>query len=644
MLSWLSYFAFRAVETAARILPLGVAWRVGGGLGWLALWFMPGYRKLLIRNLTIAFGREMSPEEIRKLSRKHMVYVGGNLLSGMKMPFLTPEAVLNRLEIEGLDQVKTALQKGRGAVYVVLHMGNWEILSQTKIVAGGSPSAALFQPLHNAPLNAHVMRERERIGCRMFNRQDGYQEPVSWVRNNGVLGILADQRAGDTGVWCPFFGKLASTTILPALIAKRAGSPMFPVAVLTTGPGRWKMVIGHEIPGVSRDESPEMVTVRMNERLEELVRLSPVDWFWLHNRWKPLKTEFLLTNSKRGIALSPSRGVKDLQPFEMVVRAPDSLSDSCHALPAVRSLRRGRPDARVTVLTRESLADFWRMDPEVDEVVAVPDNAGVPAAAEALKRTGRLYDAGILFSDTKDAARELVKAGIPRVTGYEGEGRKRLLDQVIQGRRKPAPVAHRTRDFLRIALRVGADVEDATLLDPLPSSETPAPAEGLVIALCPGGDGGEAARWPAERWAEAANLVTDAGVPVTWVILGSPAEAALGAQIAGLLKGGVKDLTGKTTLTELAHELRQCTAVVAHDSGPLHLAALLGVATVGIFGPTEPVQTAPQNPRHITVRRHVECGPCFLRTCPMDHRCMLEIPAARVAEAILKSLPASVGA
>lgn len=635
MTSWLAYIAFRTVETVARMLPASLAWRIGAVLGWSCLWLSPRYRRLVERNLTIAFGRELSQGEIRKLARRHMIYLGGNFMAGMKMPFMKPEAVLRHLEIEGMERLRENLEAGRGVVCVLMHMGNWEILSQAAIIAPGYATGALFQPLHNPPLNAHVLRCRERTGCRLFNRQDGFHAPVSFVKQIAALGVLSDQRAGETGVWCPFFGRLASTTTLPVLIARRAGVAAFPVGIVTTSPGRWKVIIGEALPGVSRELSAEEVAAVMNERLEKLIRLSPADWFWVHNRWKTPKPEFLLANARRGLALAPGRGVDDLLPFEIIIRSPDTLSGACLSIPAVRAIRRGRPDARVTILTPEKLADLWRMEPEADEVLAFPDNAGAAAVSRFIKATGRYYDAGILFTESRRAARELAKASVARITGYEGRHRKRLLDQIIPPKKNPGPVQHHSRDFLRIALRIGANVDDPTLQDPI-AGNGPGPSDReVVIGLCPGGEHGSAQRWPVERWAEAAMIVAGRAA-VRWIIFGTPAEAATGAQLAGLIGGNSTDLSGKTSLAELAAGLRRCRAVVAHDSGPLQLAALLGIPTVALYGPTESALTAPQGDRHTVVRRHVECSPCFLRECPIDHRCMLEIAPQRVADAILR--------
>ncbi len=626
MSSWLAYIAFRTVETAARLLPASLAWRLGAAFGWVCLWLSPHYRRLVVRNLTIAFGKEKSAAEIKALARRHMMHLGGNFFAGMKLPFLSEAQVMRHLEIEGRDKLDAAMASGRGAVLALMHLGNWEILSQGNILVPGRGLAGIFQPLHNARLNAHIHRLRERTGNKLFNRQDGFNAPATFVREGSALGVLSDQRAGEKGVWCPFFGRLASTTTLPMLIARRAGAQVFPLGVITLAPGRWRVLVGDPLPPVSRELSVEEAAAVMNERLELLIRRSPADWFWVHNRWRTPRGEILLANAKRGLALAPHGKVEDIQPFEIVIRSPDTLSDACHSLPAMRAIRRGRPDSRITILTPEKLAAFWRMEPEVDEVVTTLDP------------TARYYDAGILFSDTRAAAKEL--AGTARLIGYEGTRRRRLLDQIIPARKNPGPIAHRTRDFLRIALHCGANVDDPTLHEPLPGHTEPA---GNLIALFPGGDHGPAQRWPLERWAEAAKLVA-AREQVRFAIFGSAEECPEGAQLACLIGTNCTDLTGKTTLEELATHLRRCRAVVAHDSGPAHFAALLGVPVVTIFGPTESAQTAPQGEHHTAVRRHVECSPCFLRDCPLDHRCMLELTPQRVADAILQTLTSSVTA
>ena len=630
--AFLSYLVYRAVESVARLLPMRLCWRLGAAAGWLASWLMPSYRRLALRNLTIAFGAERSPAELRRMVRRHFTLLGGNLVCSLGMPWLPASRLGEVLEIEGLEHVRDAVAAGRGFIYALLHMGNWEVLSQAAAVAPGTKPAAMFQPLTNPWLNAHVLRCRQRTGCRLFDRHDGFTAPATWLRENGAIGILVDQHAGDAGQWSPFFGRLASTTNLAALLARRTGAPILPVAVVTIAPGRWRMIISPPVP-VGR--SLDATTAHLNLALEANIRRSPEDWFWVHNRWKTPNPDFLLANYRRGITLPDSMEPAALQPFNILVRSPNWLGDACMAVPAVRALKRGRPDARVTILAPEKLAAVWRMVTDVDDVIAIPRGTGALGVGRLLRRDGRRWDAGVLLPNSLRSALEMRCGGVLRIVGYRGHWRRRLLHQIIPPKKKVGPVEHHTRHYLRIAWRLGADVEDPSLHAPLlPPPDT---AEPLVLGLCAGAEYGPAKRWPLDQFAEVARRVAEAR-PCRWLAFGAPGEAAMGEQLAALIGEPCTNLVGRTSLEELCARLRECRLLLTNDTGTMHLANLLGVPVVAIFGSTEPAATGPRGPHDTVIRRHVECSPCFLRECPIDFRCMREIPAERVVAAVLAAL------
>jgi lipopolysaccharide heptosyltransferase II len=451
---------------------------------------------------------------------------------------------------------------------------------------------------------------------------------VRWLRENGVIGILVDQHAGDAGQWSPFFGRLASTTNLAALLSRRTGAPVFPVAVVTDAPGRWRMLIGEALPsGFPVGEA----TARMNLALERRIRMSPLDWFWVHNRWKTPKPDFLLAKYRRGVTLPADMEAEALQSFHLLVRSPNWLGDACMAVPAVRAIKRGRPDARVTVLVPEKIASVWRLVKEVDEVLPIPAGAGVLKVAGLLKAAGHAWDAGILLPNSLRSALEMRLGGVLRIVGYRGHWRRRLLHQIIPPKKKAGPVEHHTRHYLRIAWRLGADVEDPSLHDPvLPPARPKGP---VVLGLCAGAEYGPAKRWPLVRYAEAAKEVA-AGVDCRRLIFGAPGEAAMGEELAGMIGPSAENLAGRTTLEELARKLRECRLLLTNDTGTMHFAQLLGVPVVAIFGSTDPHATGPRSADSVVIRRHVECSPCFLRECPLDFRCMLEIPASCVSETV----------
>ena len=164
----------------------------------------------------------------------------------------------------------------------------------------------------------------------------------------------------------------------------------------------------------------------------------------------------------------------------------------------------------------------------------------------------------------------------------------------------------------------------------------------MRVALCPGAEYGPAKRWPLERYRSVMEEISK-DHDLTWVIVGTAKEADLGETLSKNFPGNVENLCGKTSLPELIAELKSCTLLLTNDTGTMHLADLLGVPVVAIFGSTEPALTGPigvTQPPHRIIRRKVECSPCYLRTCPIDFRCMKEITVEMVTSAVTESLKA----
>jgi lipopolysaccharide heptosyltransferase II len=153
------------------------------------------------------------------------------------------------------------------------------------------------------------------------------------------------------------------------------------------------------------------------------------------------------------------------------------------------------------------------------------------------------------------------------------------------------------------------------------------------IGLCPGAEYGPAKRWPAERFANVIQQVS-AGRACEWCVVGVERDAPIAEEIARASGVEVRNLAGKTSVAELIALLKSCTLLLTNDTGTMHLAALLGVPVVAIFGSTEPALTGPLGEGHRVLRHHVECSPCFLRECPIDFRCMKAIEPAEVVAAI----------
>jgi heptosyltransferase II len=630
MLDFVVYVLFRAGSAIAAALPLRLLFAVGQLLGSCAWLVSRKYRHLAERNVAIAFGDEKSPRELRRLVRDHFRRLGANFLCSAKLTAMPPEEILRRVKVENIEAMAREFRAGVPVVLVLSHLGTWELFAQLmpKFV-GFVRNASVYQKLGNRFIDEHVRRRRSQTGLELFDRQAGFEPVIELLRSGGGVGVLSDQHAGDHGLWTPFFGRLASTSPLSALLAKRTRAAIIAAGVYTIGPARWRMVFTERFdqPGGSVAE----LTSRINEIIEKQIRVAPEDWFWVHNRWKTPEPNFLLARYKRGVYLPPAISAHDLKSFRILIRSSNWLGDAVMSVPAVRAIKNGRPDARVTVAAPVNIAPMWKLVPEVDTIIPLPNDSLLPVIS-LLKRQ-RNFDVAILFPNSLRVALESWLSGIPRRVGYRGHWRRLLLDQTVREPRKPGPPEHHSLRFLRIARECGAETPNA---QPLPQTSNLKP-QTFKLGLCPGAEYGPAKHWLPERFAEVAAKVS-AQSSAHWILFGTKNDMAIGDQIATAIGDHCVNRIGHTTLDQLIDELRECRLVLTNDTGTMHLAALLGVPVVAIFGSTEPRLTGPLGDGHIILRHHVECSPCFLRECPIDFRCMKAVRSEEVADAVLSIL------
>jgi len=551
-------------------------------------------------------------------------------LCSVKLTSMPLDKMAAQIEAENLDVIHRELRAGRPVVLVLSHLANWELFAHIlpKFI-GYVRNSTIYQKLGNRFIDEHVRRVRGRAGVEMFDRKEGFEEAIKLLRGGGAIGILSDQHAGDHGLWVPFFGRLASTSPLPALLAKRTGAALVGVGIYTHGRARWRIVVS---------------APKTNEVIEKQIRQAPEDWFWVHNRWKTPKPNFLLARYKRGVYLPSDISAQELKPFRILIRSSNWLGDAVMSVPAVRAIKAGRADAEITIAAPSKIASMWKLVPEVNEIVPLP-NRSLLATVRSIRRQPR-FDVAILFPNSLRTALEIWLSGVPRRVGYRGHFRSWLLNQIICEREAPLPIEHQANRYLRVARGLGANVHDnwRDALSRVPhtsdGTEFVPPANAHVkMALSPGAEYGSAKRWLPERFAEVAAAVS-AKSSVQWILFGTPKDITVGETIGRTLGDSCVNRIGQTTLEQLIDELRKCCLLLTNDTGTMHLASLLGVPTVAIFGSTDPRLTGPLGDRHIIVRHQVECSPCFLRKCPIDFRCMKAVGVDEVTDAVLSILDA----
>jgi lipopolysaccharide heptosyltransferase II len=633
----LTYFAMRSVWALLSLLPLPLVMGIAKSIATVAWWLLPNYRRLVRRNLSIAFGDAMTSEERNRIGRKHFASLASNIAAGACLASVPAERLGELVTVDGLEHLREAQRKGNGVIGLLAHLGNWELLARLSPGLFLCPCGSVYQSLSNRHVDSWVRRARASEGLELFERKEGFHGAMNLLRRGGVVGVLADQHAGDGGLWCPLFNRLASTSPLVATMALRTGAAVLGIALYTEPGCRWRLVIRPEAAPEQKDTAA--FTARLNLELESMIRKAPADWLWSHNRWKTPNPRFLAIGGKRG--LLPAQG---LQSFRLLIRSVNWLGDAVMTVPAIRAIRRTRPDLEITVACQEKLVEFWRAVPEVDRVLPLPIGRGIRATARLFET--RQFDAALVFPNSLRAGLEVWLAGIPRRVGYPGHFRSRLLNCILPKKNSslatPAEVRHQVHHYLDLAEFIGAPRIDS---DDWVARRVPLTGAGVTrpwrIAICPGAEFGPAKRWFPERYAQVMREVTevrqrDLNQRVIWLLVGVAKDAPVGAEIQQAAGGcAVENLIGNTGLQELISVLNGCDLLVTNDTGTMHLGALLGLPLAAVFGSTEPLLTGPLGPGKIILQHRVPCGPCFRRECHLDFACMQGVSSASVVSAVL---------
>jgi heptosyltransferase II len=323
----------------------------------------------------------------------------------------------------------------------------------------------------------------------------------------------------------------------------------------------------------------------------------------------------------------------------ILVRATNWIGDAVMSLPALRAIRERFSTARIAVLAKPWVADLYGRESFIDEIILYSGQSPWRTGHEL--RTRR-FDCAILLQNAFEAAWIAWLARIPTRIGYKRDGRQLLLTRAVDVPKPGEIPRHERFYYLELLLRAG-------LIDTLPASpeirlHRDAAQNGKrVIGVSPGAAYGNAKRWLPERFAEAAGgLAAARGASIA--LFGSKAERDLCEQVAQRLNGcQVVNYAGQTTLAQFIDLASACELFLTNDSGAMHIASALGIPTVAIFGATDDTTTGPTGSNARVIRQPVECSPCLLRECPIDHRCMTGVSAERVVKEALDLLGAVAG-
>ncbi len=286
---WLLYAAVRNLFAYLEVLPWQTGRRAAQLLGRMSFRLDHSRRKAnAIENLHLAFP-DATAEEVRRVLRESYAHITSSILDALHLVRLVGRRPTETfMEAEGFGKL-AAQGRGVGVVFVTGHVGHWEVLGASA-AALGYPIWTMTRPSRNPFLREYVRGLRQKTRQRTLNRHGSLHKMIHLVREGQNVALLIDQDARKHGIFTDFFGRPASTTPAPAIVALRTGAPVaFVHARRMPGQNRFRIVLKDVVqPRMEARRKAEIhrITQRITRDLEEVVRQAPEEWLWLHRRWK----------------------------------------------------------------------------------------------------------------------------------------------------------------------------------------------------------------------------------------------------------------------------------------------------------------------------------------------------------------------
>jgi len=326
----------------------------------------------------------------------------------------------------------------------------------------------------------------------------------------------------------------------------------------------------------------------------------------------------------------------------IIVRLPNWIGDTVMSTPFLHIAREVFPRDRITVAGRKRVTDLLLHFPGLDDIMVLDEGGGSSFFSEIKRvREGR-YDLGFLLTNSFKSALAFYLGGVGQRVGYALDARRLLLNRPMEATDKILQlpmVEYYTRllsEFkevpaseLRMALypSEGESAEANRLL-----REAGWDGESRLVGINPFAHQWITKRWLPERFAKVTDeLIRQYGVQCAFVSV--ERDRPLFEEIRGMCSEPLLDLVGSVPLPVAPAVLEHYSLFVTNDSGLMHVAAAMGVAVVGIFGPTDFRRTAPFTEKAVLIRKPQDHKPCMKPTCCRGFSCMMDISVDEVLEA-----------
>ncbi|HUF61353.1 MAG TPA: glycosyltransferase family 9 protein [Verrucomicrobiales bacterium] len=546
-----------------------------------------------------------SEEASLRLRRVALGHEWSRCMAGEKLAQFTVEQAAKRIETGEHNYIADFRERRAGAV------------------------AAVFQ-LHALDVLQRCAEGEKQLADVVLLPGEAIEDHEHLLDHGKILAMLQEWYSDRApGIRTPLFGHLAGAATEIAELAFAHAVPVVPLWLRERGGSGWELL--QERPILPKGSAAGM-TLRLLRRFSAWAEAHPSDVDWLRHPWRPPVSRVLWSRRREKIVLPAGERPESLAPFRVAVRVPGAIREACMAIPAVRALKRGRRDTAITVFGPGPAEPLWKAVQEVDAYATTDDRVGASS--------GEHFHLAVVLEEDGAAWKTFRAISADRFVGRDRAPSGSRFDDGVTGRVKIGPPEHRTRFYLRTAHRLGAEVQkDPSLFRPVPIRTQGAPSSGpLHLAVAPYSSEGSSYRWPMERYAEVLREISER-FGCVWHVFGDEAVRQETTEMHRRIPDVVlKGHHSEEPLDALWSRLASCCAILGSDGHFIHLAGAAGLPGVCLFGPSDPQVYLPWSPGMRAICRHVECSPCSLPQCPLDHRCLEELTAERVVEVMMEVL------
>jgi KDO2-lipid IV(A) lauroyltransferase len=275
----------RGMLFVSRLLPYSLGVLLGGLLGYLAYYILPRDRERAISHLTSVFG-DKEPAWIRRTAHRSFAHLGKAMLETM---LLKPGRLSRIVEFQGYDNLRRAVERGKGVVVVTGHIGNWEFLAAA--VAAHYPASVVAAPIEPEPVNDMIVKLRAANGVTTIlrDRPGASRDLIRVFRETRVLGILIDQDTDVDGAFVDFMGRPAWTPTAAASMAIKFNAPVMFGSIRRGRDNRHTIIMEGPLDLIrTGDDGKDIIanTAMFTKKIETCILQNPEQWVWMHRRWR----------------------------------------------------------------------------------------------------------------------------------------------------------------------------------------------------------------------------------------------------------------------------------------------------------------------------------------------------------------------